>query len=832
MLSKRLFLGAVQANVSLIALTVCGSAMAQDAAPADTDSNFSSGEIIVTAERREGTASTTPLSITAIGGEDLVNAGVQTADDLVKLVPGLSVTPSIYGTPLFNIRGLSFDTFNMSSTSPVGTYVDEVAYAYPITTAGVIFDLQRVEALKGPQGTLFGRNTTGGLVNFITNQPTDYFDASMTLEAGNYETVNTRGFISGPLGPTLSARLAWQANNSGKGWQESITRPGDRLGEVEKQAVRAIVAWEPSADFKATLSANYWHDGSDTQAPQAAYFVPSFSDFAIPENIATQYLLTHGAKNSQADWEAQSYQPAPNTSSTRPPFEKDNEFYGLAADLEYHLSDALSVYSLTAFNHFDRLETASLDGTALEMQSVTPTGTIKSFSQELRLAGEGEGYNWMIGGYYSHDKLTEVLFGYNNDISNIGLLRFVASTLDDPRYTPTQIAEGFRRWSAPSDFNNRSASVFANGEIDLTDTLAIGAGVRYAKDRSRYAGCAGDAEGNTLPLWNTAFAAVVGAYPNYNVQPDGCMTFAVDSNGVLLLDENGLPLAPVPVQGLLKEDNISWRGTIDWSATPTTLIYGTVARGYKSGAFPILGATTSRQFEPARQEQVTSFELGAKTRFGPARVTIAGFYNDYQDKQVFGAIPDIALGSVQRIVNIPKSETYGGEFSIDWTIAPGLSARGLAAYTRTKVIEYTGFDTFGHLLDFSGTEFPNTPRWQISGDLAYETPVSDNKNVELLLNASYQSRSHGDFQDFDSYDTHPGVPTINENIFNIPGYALVNGNVALVDTRDDWRASLWVKNLLDKNYWRTATPSSIDLVPRYAGMPRTYGVSLTFNFGG
>ena len=815
----------------LVGTTVLGSmvtvaAQAQDAPsqtaqPATADA--SDGEIVVTAEKRASTASRIGMSVVAIGGDDLVRLRVQSAADLVKQVPGFVVTPSQNGTPIYNLRGVGFNTPNLSSTSPVGLYLDQIAYAFPYMGNGAVFDVSRVEVLKGPQGTLYGRNTTGGLINFISNLPTDTYTGSITLEGGNYDTVGSRGFVSGPLSSTLKARFAWQTDYSGKGWQKSLTRD-ERLGQVSKQAVRGIVAWSPSADFDATLSVNYWHDGSDTQAPQAAYYTPEAAPFGVGASREQPFLLPDGGKNRDADWTPLSYQPSPNTSASRPPYARNSDFVGFAANLEYRLSDTIKLSSLSGYNHLKRDDAQNNDGSAYEQLSARLRGGIDSFSEELRLSSEGRGYNWIVGGYFSHDDIDENQQIYLGDFATINLLRFVAASLNDPRYTPTQIAEGFRVNTQQAHFNNQSISAFANGQLDVTDTIKLTGGVRYTRDRTRFAGCAADAEGNTLPVWNTAVALLAGAYPGYNVLPGQCMTFQTS--------------APLP-QGLyrdtLSENNVSWRGSIDWRPIENVLLYGAVARGYKSGAFPVLAANRASQLFPATQERVTAYEAGAKARLGMARFTLAAYYNSYRNKQVFGAIADPVFSSLARLVNIPKSETYGAEATLDLTPVRGLILRGSGSYLRTRVIRYIGYDQFGHSLNFAGTEFPNSPRWQFSGNMAYQTPVSDTLKVELAMDASYQSRSHGDFQDFTTYTTFapafsPNSTVINARLYNIPAYAVANASLTLAKRGDEVRATLWTRNLFDKNYWTSATYGG-DTIIRFSGMPRTYGASLTFAFG-
>ena len=189
--------------------------------------------IVVTAQRIEQTANEVGMDIQVFTGEQLDRLRITSVTNLTAIVPSLTLTQSYQGVPAYTLRGIGFNSVNMSATSTVGVYLDEVAYPYPILNAGPIFDMQRVEVLQGPQGTLFGRNTTGGLINFVTNKPSEEFDAMFRGETGNYDTYNTEGMVSGPLGDTVAGRLAFRTEDSNEGWQKSNTRD-EELGEVHR----------------------------------------------------------------------------------------------------------------------------------------------------------------------------------------------------------------------------------------------------------------------------------------------------------------------------------------------------------------------------------------------------------------------------------------------------------------------------------------------------------------------------------------------------------------------------------------------------------------------
>jgi outer membrane receptor protein involved in Fe transport len=560
-------------------------------------------------------------------------------------------------------------------------------------------------------------------------------------------------------------------------------------------------------------SDEYWLDHSDTQAPQAAYYIPETPATGLSAAAAAPYIL-HGAHNSYADWTPQSDQTLPGV--TRPPYQKDSRFYSGVMQLDYSASSALKLTSLTAYNHVNRNDTTNGDGTAYQIYTGQYLGTIGSFSQELRLAGEGQRYNWIVGTYYSNDKVAENQIIYIGDFSTATPLRGPATSLNDPRYTAAQTEAGFQATNQLGDFDNNSISGFANGQYQLTDTLKATGGVRLTSDRSHFDGCAADFNGNSVPVWNTAVALIAGQYPAYNAQPGQCLTFATPGPG-----PSGL------VNGELDQKNVSWRVNLDYKPVEKVLLYGAIARGFKSGAFPIIPANKESQYAPARQEEVTSYEIGSKIELGSARLAVAQYYDQYLNKQVFGAVADPIFTSLARLVSIPKSRIYGSELSLDWRVVAGLTFHSAASYIQTRVLNYTGYNQFGDLLNFAGTEFPDTPHWQLAGNITCDRPLAHGLLVEGVLDGTYQSFSHGDFQNSSTY-TIRGT-TIPDDIYAIPSFALVNASLSIATSDQRWKGTLWAKNLLGRNYWTSAN-YGLDMITRFSGMPRTYGASVTWHF--
>lgn len=785
----------------------------------------------MTAQKRDQRTQDVGIAIAAFGGDQMEALGVVDVKDVAVLVPGFTVAKSFRGPPIYTLRGVGFNTPNMSTSSPVGIYLDEVAYPYPIMTEGLSLDLSRVEVLKGPQGTLYGRNTTGGLVNSIANKPTAERSAEVKVSYGSYQSYGIEGFLNGGIAPNLNARLAFDVQRADKGWQVSVTH-GQRLGKVDKAAARFSLGWEPSDRTRFLLTANWWKDRSDTQAGQSIAAFPrgliAFLGLTTPEQWAAaapglgidprifsqSYTPTSG---KQANWVVQNlpwggtngggqnFTPAPLD------FRKDNELTSLALRGEFGLSDTIKVTSLTSYSHFTRREGYDTGGWDIENLIGLGEGSIKSFSQELRVNGDTDRLHWVLGGFYARDKIRENDKSWGATISTVALVRTFGVATAPAGTTPAQLEDiqwGFRDWENLINQTITSKALFGQVEYKLTDQLNLTAGLRYSKDKAKFSGCSKDQGDNSIAAsWNAFFnnATPFGA----NVAPGGCVTYLAALT----------PFAANPqgiVNKVLDEDNLSGRVALDYRVNDDVLLYVSAARGFKSGAFPNINANVAPQYDPAKQEEVRAYEAGIKT--SPARGMIMNasvFYYDYLDKQLFVNTPDPVYVTLNSIKNIPKSHIFGVEGEISVPLARGLDARVTATYLNAKIDTYSGFTDFGEAKDFKGASFPFTPKFQLNGTLTYGFDVNDDIEARLTVNGRYTSSSRGDLE---------GNP-----LFKIDGYALFDANLAVMTKDDQYQLDVFVRNIGNKYYWNSVQ-LPLDSLVRYAGMPRTWGVSLKSRF--
>lgn len=800
------------------------------------------GEIVVTAQKRAETSQKVPLAINAFGGEQLKQLGDVNVNTVAQLVPGFTVAPSFRGPQIYTLRGVGFNTPNLSASSPVGVYLDEVAYPYPVMTDGIAFDLERVEVLKGPQGTLYGRNTTGGLVNYIAKKPSQQEEGYVRASVGNYKSYGVEGAIAGGLSSTLSARLAFKLDKADEGWQISRTR-GDRRGQIDKFSGRLSLLWEPSPDFSDQLTGTWWRDNSETTVGQSIAVYPKVfgGDTNNPAWIAglnaiglTRNQIVGQAftpsNASQANWVVSDINwggTVGGQNFTRPQLgtHKNNDLWSIANRLTYNLNPDVAVTALTSYARYTQNQPIDVAGWEYENALGRGVGKIESFQQELRLSGHTDKANWIVGGFYGHDKISVRDRSWGATISSlIGALRplgsqFVAAA-GGSLAAQQDALWGFRDWVNDDDQTVKTWSVFAQGDYSLTDKLKMTAGLRYTKDSIRSAGCSRDQGDNSIAAtWNAFFNGL--GIPA-NVAPGGCVTYLGDIAPAFLSRQDADPTndLPYPGQGLvqkrLSQHNLAGRLALSYEANPGLMLYASATRGFKSGTVPDIDSNVATQRDPVSQEEIRAYEGGFKSKPLPGLIANASvFYYDYRNKQVFGAVPDIIYGYLTRLVNVPKSRIYGAEFEISGQMTNDLSLRFAGTYLNSKIDKYTGFDALGNVRNFDGTNFTFTPSWQLSGTASYRFDAGSNWTGRASITGRYSSRQKADLY--------------NNPLFVIRPYAVFDANIILMSRSNRYEIELFGRNIFNKYYW-TSVQTDQDSITRYAGMPRTYGAAVRVNF--
>ena len=416
------------------ALGLAGLFDVQAASAADgaADGATQVGELIVTAMRREQAVQDVGLALSVVGGDRLDEKNIGTVNDLENAVPGLEVDSQFGGgQPQFRIRGIGAREYSSNNASTVGVYVDEVSHPYTVTTQGALFDVERIEVLRGPQGTLYGRNTTGGAVNIITRKPTGELAAGFTAEAGSFDRYKLEGYVSGPLADNVRARLA-AVTEQGGAWQYNRDT-GEELGDADRTTVRGRLTWDITEALSADLSATYSRDKSD----------------GLGFRLLSPYGVL-GGPTYPADtaWRITGWKISPQlaaiagVSTDAKPF-RDNEGYDLSAVIRADLGFA-DLTSVTAHQKFDRKEYNDWDGTRHAESDVLFYNQIKVFSQELRLASPGDGpFQWLLGAHYASESndggfytqfrgvVPIINTAYEQDVSAAGVFGHASYALND-----------------------------------------------------------------------------------------------------------------------------------------------------------------------------------------------------------------------------------------------------------------------------------------------------------------------------------------------------------------------------------------------------------------
>ena len=347
-------------------------------------------QVVVTAQRREQSAQDVGIALSVISGEQLAARGVTNVNQLQYQTPSLEVVPAFGGgQPQFRLRGVGFDDYATNNTPTVGIYVDEVAYPVPAATQGVLYDLDRVEVLRGPQGTLYGRNTTGGAINFITRRPTDRLSAGLTAEYGRFDSAKVEGFVSGPISRTLKGRLS-AVTEQGGAWQRNRVT-GEKLGDADRSAVRGQLDWSPTDKVDVLLNAHYGQDKSDGQG---LYLLD------VPGQVGdTRYNATGwGVSSTFAAL-------AGVSPGARP--QRDNKSGGGSVTANIDLGFA-KLTSISSYENLKRRELNDWDAKPASESDTFWGSDVDVYSQEVRLASKDAGpLSWVAGGYYSHQTLDE-----------------------------------------------------------------------------------------------------------------------------------------------------------------------------------------------------------------------------------------------------------------------------------------------------------------------------------------------------------------------------------------------------------------------------------------
>jgi iron complex outermembrane recepter protein len=647
-------------------------------------------EIVVTAQKRTETTQDVAATISVVDSKQLDTLRVERPLDLANAVPGLSTyNATSGGTPLFAIRGIGMDDFDPNNTSGVGTYVDDVYESFPAFLNGQIFDVERVEVLEGPQGTLYGKNATGGAINFISRKPTDettgYFDVSY----GRWNSVDVKAAVGGQLTDTLTGRIAGTWTGQGEGYQTDI-ETGNRYGKPNRGALRGQLEFKPTTDFTALLNVHLSQDES----------VPP-----VPQTYGNEALLPPAAKGL-IDTPSSDPSVVRVGNSISPKLNEHGA--GLSLALTYDAGEFL-LNSTTGYDHFDYRTVDDNSGTDGPTYWFYQDDLMNQFYEELRATSKqglfGGLTDWVVGASYSKDTI------HGMDSSDQSA-PFVGEYLDPPNF----FEPGLNTVQANYIQSRTSFGFFVHTETHLTDKLSYVLGGRYSHDQLDFNGAT--TEGGQDP---TVIPVIYG-------------------NVVTALDQ------------VHNEQNFSYQTGLNYKLFPKVLLYGTISTAYKAGAYYASPALDPAAWGYVSPEHITAFELGEKSTLLDDRLQLNGsyFHYNYTDRQSLVDFVSPSTGAfVDSLANIPKSEIDGVEVEGSVTPLDGWQLSGSATYLDARVTESL-LNVRGAPLLLAvpdGTPLSMSPKWTFLARTSYQRPITDKLQAGGELDYSWrddQSSQLGD----------------------------------------------------------------------------------------
>jgi len=750
-------------------------------------------DIVVTARRRAERLQDAPVAVTALNSAALERHGIVGLVDIQKVAPSLNISASAAGgrnVPVFTIRGQRQGETLASSDPSVGVYVGDVLFKRTYGLDQIIFDLGAVEVLKGPQGTLFGLNTTGGNIIFRPNLPTDNLEAGLTIGAGNYAMREARGYLNLPLGTDAALRIAGSYKKR-DGYLHNVTT-GQDAQDLDGYGLRATLRWNVTPDVQTIFTGNYQHSSMGGSGWRLKTLEPKdLSGSTTPLFGAAGYGATAlqnalTASNALGDLQIASNYPA--RSRTDPA-------WNIANTTTFQISPAISIKNVIGYRRYSVLTADDNDGSPLAILENTITQRGSEFSEELQILGEGEGYNWIAGFYYERERVNSL--AYEPDLVS-PFLRGIQTP-----YTYTE------------NVKNSSRSVFASGTVKLNrllDGLSFTGGVRYTWDH-RFAQF-----GQTLNLGYKPGDLTGFGTPSVG---QSCSFNPASDPDVLLPQYNFNP-ATCLVSLNKNFSKFTYSTTLDWKISSTKMVYLAHRTGYRAGGYGTR-SVLSGQLVPFAPETVSDAEVGVKADWNFAggmflRTNVAAYRQWYSNiqKQVPVVVSNGTIAT--NIVNAAKATISGFEVEAMFAPVKALELSGSLSYVDPK---YGRFLSGG--VDISDQAvFAGIPKWQVNASARLNVPIPETMG-DLAIQLSYYHQSS--FTIMESNIQQPAAITA--------GYGLLNGRVEMNHIAGlPLDAALFVENITDNRYHAAdyALQYNFGFASYFVGPPRMFGLELTYKY--
>jgi iron complex outermembrane receptor protein len=744
-------------------------------------------DIIVTARRRNERIQDVPVAANAFGGEQLAATRTYNLRDLQQLTPSLVVTNTNPRNTSINIRGLgnNVSVYNDGLEPAVGVYVDQVYLARPGQAVFDLSDVERIEVLRGPQGTLFGKNTSAGAVVVTTKSPTFEPEAGGDLTFGNYGFRQLHAYASGALvNDVLAARL--YVSKTDRDGYMSNRFDGDDTQDYHDFGVRGQLLFTPSANFKLRVIGDYGRQHSKTAAALLTGVIRQYDNGANFANNYNDRSARLGYQPTAIDPDARLVDVDAN------PRYKMNQWGAAAiADLTIPGNTLTSVTAYRAWNWYPHNDgdANSLDAGSDFHQS----NEQRQFSQELRIASEGpRTIDYVAGLYYLWQSIdAEAVNAYGSQAA----AWFVAPNVDQA--AAAAALNGYTIIGLSKPVTN-SYAAFGQAIWHVTRAIDFTGGLRYTYEtKSGYFDQS--ATGASLAALTPAQVAAANTIrARYGVANS--------------------------YTSRTKEGRLSGSATLSWKVTPDALVYATYGRGHKFGGLNLANITTTGPFaaDPViKPETIDSYELGVKTGWFGNKLTanLAAFWTDDSDYQT--TVVDVDRNNISYFTNVGKVRTRGFEGDLRASPAPWISVYASGAYTDAKYVSYRNspcpIETAGEATcDLSGQRLPGVSKWAASagGEAHAGVGAVFGRESELYFGADYSYRSNF-------------YTTANLSRYSlIPSYSLVNARVGVRTLDGLLDVQVWARNIGDTLYYQSLSAGTTGSVTGTLGDPQTYGITL------
>jgi len=863
-------------GISVLALMAAAPAAAQTAPTTDAgtttsdDEGQSSGDIIVTASKREQTLQDTPISVSVTSAESIERSTVRDLLDLQTLVPSLKVGQQrSSANTSFSIRGFGNGANNAGIEPSVGVFIDGVYRSRSAAQIGDLVNISRVEVLRGPQSTLFGKNASAGIISIVTQEPQFEFGGNLEASYGNYNAVVLRGIVTGPISDTIAVSIAGNYNK--RDGYARYTNLNAETNDRNRYGGRAQIVFQPSSDFKIRLIADY--DKIDEICCVVA------NVFDGPTGGIVRAL--GGNVNSNQPFSYDSF-------SNYLPFNKiDN--YGGSGQIDFNITDTLALTSITAYRGVRSRDDQDSDFTSADLIGRNATSTkIDTFTQEIRLASNFDGpLNFLLGGFFFDEKINQTnqlnfgtqfrAFGdqliraASGNALNVAFLEGTFGALEGApnRYTNTffRSGDGLNERYRLSD---RSFSIFGTVDFELTDGLTLTGGINYTDDRKRF---------STATTSNDVFSGInldapqyapfrnqlllggalasVGINPNNMAQvtafatnPNTAATFAAfvananaNQNNPAANPLGGLrPFQFLPAffnvpnavePGRTNDTNFSYTGRLAYKLSRQLNVYGTYATGFKASSINLsrdsrpspgdlvrirtAGIATTNLTSGSRlagPENAEVYEVGVKGNFPGFQFNLAVFRQTLRGFQ-----SNVFQGTGFVLGNAEKQTTKG--FELEATLSPvrNLVFTGSLTYLDAKYDLFTNGSAFNPLTNtvvntnLTGQKPSGQSEYSIAIGSTYTLPVG---SANVIF--------HGDFAIDSAFIIAAGLP-------NKAAPESLNASVAL-QLSNGLEIAVWGRNLTEPRFNSVIFPGVAQggTLSGYPSQPRTYGGQVRFKF--